>query len=190
MFRQVLRFVLTAFLTGLCTAFAATLYSLGVSQVTTDESASQRAQMVYLLTEISKKLEGGSFSSSIGTRSVDLNNLQPVDVEKLGLVGDPLQYYDRQFLIGAKLYRTSIALSGVADSGLQKQDIRKIDWTFDSESVGSTPGAQPLFLSEVKKPLFTSKKSFDVTAQVWLNDEVAKGEDIANPIELKTSLQW
>ena len=193
MFRQVIKFALTAFVTGLCTAFAATLYSLAVSQVTTDESASQRAEMVYLLKQISQNLNSGSLSSSIGTRSVDLNSLQPVDIEKLGLANDPLQYYKREFLIGAKLYRTSISLSGVAESGIQKADIRKIDWAFDGEPIGSTPGAQPLFLSKVKKPLFssfTSKKSFDVTAQVWLNDEIAKDEDIINPVELKTNLQW
>ena len=75
MLRQVLKFALTAFVTGLFTAMAATLYSLGVSQVVTDESASQRAQMVYLLQEIAKRLDDRPLPSGIGTRSIDLNNL-------------------------------------------------------------------------------------------------------------------
>ena len=190
MLRQVLNFALTAFVTGLFTAMAATLYSLGVSQVVTDESASQRAQMVYLLQEIAKKLDDGPLPSGIGTRSIDLNNLEPIKPEELTLNYEELLYYKREFLVGAKLYKTSISLSGWSESGLQAENVDRIDWTFDGEAVGTTLGAQPLFLSKIKKPIFTSKKSFDVIAKVWLNKDIAENEEIDNPLPLKTQIQW
>ena len=189
MFKQAIKFALTAFLTGLFTAFAATLYSLVVTQVTTDESASQRARMVQLLSEISSKLDRGnsSLSFNIGTRSVD--NVKPLDIEQLSLNYKSLKYYKKQFYVGAKLYKTSISLSGIADAGLQEQDIKEIDWTFDGKSVGTTQGIEELFLSGIKKPFFSSEKSFDVIAQVWLNEDIVKEEGVSNPVRLQTSIE-
>ena len=189
MFKQAIKFALTAFLTGLFTAFAATLYSLAVTQVTTDKSASQRARMVQLLSDISDKLDASknSLSFNIGTRSVD--SIKPIDIEQLSLDYKPLQYYKKQFYVGAKMYQTSISLSGLADAGLQERDIKEIDWTFDGKSVGSTQGTEELFLSGIKKPLFSSEKSFDVVAQVWLNENIAKEERISNPVRLEAKIE-
>ena len=188
MLKDVLKFVLAAFVTGLFTALAATLYGLAVSQVATDESASQRAQMVHLLTDISKKLGGAS--SGIATRSVDLMTLEPVKITELKLEYEKPQFYKREFFIGAKLYRTSVALSGLSAANLQEDDLDKVNWKFNGNAIGTTFGTQPLFLSKIKKPLFSSKKSFDVTAQVWLNKELAESEDISNPLELKAQVEW
>ena len=191
MLRHILKLGSTAFITGIFAALAATVYGLLVSQVAPDESAAQRARMVHLLAEISGKLDGGSMSSGFSTRSLD--DLKPIDVEVLTLGNDNLQYYQRAAFIGPKLYKTSIFLSHLSESGLEEENFDRIEWTFDGNAVGTTWGSQPLFLSKIKKPLFSkfaSKKSFDVTAQVWLNDEVAKDEGISNPIELKTEVEW
>ena len=190
MFKQAIKFALTAFLTGLFTALAATLYSLVVTQVTTDESASQQARMVQLLSEISNKLDnsGNSLSFNIGTRSVD--NVKPVDIEQLSIDYKALQYYKKQFYVGAKLYKTSISLSGITDAGLRERDVKQVDWIFDGKNVGATQGAEELFLSGIKKPFFSSEKSFDVIAQVWLNEDIEKEENISNPVRLETKLEW
>lgn len=184
MLRDILKLVLAAFITGTFGALATTLYTLVFSQVSTDYSATQQAQMVSLLGEISQKLDGQGVTGSSGiiTRflSPDTGLSQPVDIAKLAIDHEQLQNYRRLFfgLFGPWLYSTSISIKGLEEANLLPGDIARVRWKFNNNT-STTTGNQPLYLSKITS-------SFNITAEVWLGDAVAEAENIDNPVILDT----
>lgn len=177
--KEVLVFVVAAFITGLLTAGASVAFSYLFPDIEPDTESAHQARVETLLQDISLKLDGrisaiaGDAVPSVLERTVDDVQRTDANPNALRVEQGPTIFIGRAWGLGAKRYSTSLQIVGLGDANLSLMNVQYVVWDINSRSI-KTMGLQPLYLKNITN-------SMQLNASLWFDEKLLRELGTKNP---------